>query len=150
MEFEDLKVFSQSLDQKALHFWVNEEKIIRQKYGYKLLFDDFYKKIKDRLNSGKDRSSITDNVHLMNFISDATNYDLLYQNHYAHQYAYIPVTKRKGDQKGADSNFTRKVLDFPYHQKFNFKANEPLMVDTQRSQEETKNEYHRAITSVVV
>jgi len=37
MEFEDLPPFSRALDEKSLAFWVQEEKQIRGKYGYKYL-----------------------------------------------------------------------------------------------------------------
>ena len=116
MEYEDLPPFSKALNMKSLTFWVYEEKQIRQKYGYKYLFDDFYNQICNRYNSATERKSLKMNTHHKNYISDATNYDFLYQSQYAHDYAYIPVAKRRGQTIDNDSNFTRRALDFPYHQ----------------------------------
>ena len=50
MEFEDLQPFHKALDSKSLQFWVNEERHIRQRLGYKYLFDSFYLKLRENLN----------------------------------------------------------------------------------------------------
>lgn len=152
MEFESLKPFSEALDQKALDLWVNEEKQIRQLFGYKYLFDPLFNKLCYRHNSVSEQKSMVEKVKFKNFISDATNYDFLYQNEYAHAYAYIPVSRRGDNQISDDSNFTRRALDFPYHKEEEL-AFEGHIEDTsgRRTVGTPKLDFpKRGITSVVV
>lgn len=86
------------------------------------------------------------------YISDATNYDSLYQSHYAHGYAYIPVTRRRGRTIDNDSNFTRRALDFPYHQETQLSFYDPgEALDKNMKKEEIKElGLKKVITSIVV
>ena len=68
-------------------------------------------------------------------ICDATNYDYLYQAQYSHQYAYIPVYKRKNKVLDNESNFTRKALDFPYHQQDHLSFYEVGMIQKPEDEE---------------
>lgn len=151
MEFEDLESFPKALNQRSLTFWVTEEKQIREKYGYKYLFDDFYQKISMRFNSANERKSFKYQAPPKRFITDATNYDYLYLKEYAHSYAYIPVTKRRGQAIDNDSNFTRRALDFPYHQEDEIAYyDQETQVQEGGDEEKNNTTLFRGITSVVV
>lgn len=153
MEFEDLPPFSRALDEKSLDFWVTEEKQIRDKYNYKYLFDDFFAKIRERHNSATERKTFrTKHPDHKEYISDATNYDLLYQNQYSHSYAYIPVSRRRGEMIDNDSNFTRRALDFPYHQETQISFYDPgrAFSNSSNRMEETKQIAMKKLISRVV
>jgi hypothetical protein len=152
MEFEDLEPFSKVLNKRSLTYWVTEEKQIREKYGYKYLFDDFYQQISARFNSAHERKSFRFQAPTKKFINDATNYDLLYLKDYSHKYAYIPVTKRRGKAIDNDSNFTRRALDFPYHQEDEISFIDQDSHEQCKSSEENKNEstLFRGISKFVV
>lgn len=150
MEFENLQPFSKSLDSNSVAYWVTEEKQIRNKFGYKYLFDNLYAKLKDRYSSKSARESLTKRVLHKDYISDATNYDLLYQNYYAHNYAYIPVRNRRGTQLDNDSNFVRRALDFPYHQQRELKFIDTTRQSQNRSEEVKTEKKSGGFSSVVV
>lgn len=127
-EFEGLNAFSKSLSKKDARFWADEEKMNRKKLGYKYLFDNFYDRLKERVDNFSNfetEDPSTERSIIRKYINDATNYDVIYQPEYAHSFSYIPAFKRfdahskhvsssvRIDFK--DSQFTRKVLDYPYH-----------------------------------
>ena len=53
----------------------------------------------------------------MNYITDCVSYDVLEMSEYSDKFSYVPVYKRKIENKDVnrDSEFTRLALDFPYH-----------------------------------
>jgi hypothetical protein len=71
---------------------------------------------------------------------------------YSHKYAYIPVTKRRGKAIDNDSNFTRRALDFPYHQEDEISFIDQDYNEQSKSSEENKNEpvLFRGISKFVV
>ena len=151
LEFEDLQPFHKALDDKSLKFWVNEERHIRQRLGYKYLFDSFYQKLRDSIHEMNSARFVDiDEADFKDYIWDSTNYDYLYQPFYSNQYAYIPVYKRKNKVLDNESNFTRKALDFPYHQQNSLSFYEAGMI--QRSEEEEKKQIEKKTTfsSIVV
>ena len=97
MEFEGLKPFSKALNKKDLQFWYSEEKNIREKLGYKYLFDSLYRKLSqksDDISLSDFSKEDPDYSGFKDFISDVTNYDLLYNLDYSHRFSYIPAVKR--------------------------------------------------------
>jgi hypothetical protein len=86
-------------------------------------------------------------------ISDATNYDMLYIENYAHEFAYIPVSKRAGRSIDSDANYVRRVLDFPYHKQHDFTFDDPGSgAETKRTygSEQKFNDLKRGLTNVVI
>ena len=137
LEIEDLPLFHDALDKNNLEFWVQEENFIRNKLGYKYLFDEFYEKLKQRLlieNSIK----VKPTSEINDYILDITNYDLLYMQSYSSQYAYIPVCKRKHGDLDASSVLTRFLLDFPYHQQLSIQLRSNLTLEFGSRQFETE------------
>ena len=96
LEYEGLVPFSKALAHKDFKFWLNEEKMIRERLGYKYLFDSFYDKLKMRNTTSfiKRPSTIKETSIMKRYLTDATNYDLLYQSNYAQRFGYIPAFKR--------------------------------------------------------
>ena len=97
MEFEDLKKFPKALSDKDVKFWYSEEKNIREKLGYKYLFDSLYEKLEKRylrMFSNEYLTQSTEDSAFKDNISDATNYDYLYILEYAQKFSYVPSSKR--------------------------------------------------------
>jgi len=114
---------------------------------------DFYSKISNIYNSATERKSLKMKSHHKNYISDATNYDLLYQSEYAHEYAYIPSSRRHGLTIDNDSNFTRRTLDFPYHQETQISFYDPgnsVSIGGMGSEELKEPAMKKIITSVFI
>ncbi|CAI2376938.1 unnamed protein product [Moneuplotes crassus] len=92
-----------------------EEKIIREKFGYKKMFDatvqDFFRA--RMLRSGKIDRQLTSQGSLL--FADATSFDILRQPNYYEKFNYIIPAERKKDLNYDECDEVRRVLDFAFY-----------------------------------
>jgi hypothetical protein len=96
-----------------LKFWVEEEKQIREKFGYKKMFDPLYEKLQKRAG-GREFDTANSSQEEKDYIIDATSYDQLAQQEYSSQYCYVPVYRRKNHKYDKECDFARQAFDYPY------------------------------------
>ena len=92
-----------------------EEKIVRDKFGYKKMFDST---IDDFLEARQKRGGKLDH-QLSDFnnklLTDATSYDVLRQPNYYEKFNYTIPAERKTYKNYDECDEVRRVLDFPYY-----------------------------------
>lgn len=93
-----------------------EEKIVREKFGYKNHFDST---IKDFLLARSKRNGKLDHQltsQKKKLFTDATSFDILKQPSYYEKFNYtIPAERKPHEHNYDECDEIRRVLDFPYY-----------------------------------
>lgn len=113
-ERENLHNFYQSLSNKNLSYMIEEERVVREKYGKKKLFDDTF----DNLNKEHElrmegKQFIEDKI-----LFDLASYQFINQPEYCEEVGYTPVYKRNVHNLSIEKedivDNSRRVFDYPY------------------------------------
>ena len=75
--------------------------MIRKKLGYKYLFDSLYNKLDGRMfnrSTSHNEPKNSSERSVMKYLTDATNFDLLYQSEYSNKFGYVSAAKRSNKQ----------------------------------------------------
>ena len=133
MEKENLHNFYQSLSNKNLNYIIDEEKLIREKYGKKKLFDATYNNlIKEHELRMEGKELVEDKI-----LFDLASYQFHYQPEYCEEIGYTPVYKRNVhnmDSSKADLiDNSKRVFDYPYFGEFSTIKND-LFFKTEENQ----------------
>ena len=119
--FENLLNFYKSISNKNLEMWISEERLVRNEYGYKVLFDDTYERMiqerEQRQNRDKFRR-LSLRSKRNKVILDESSYSLMTIPYYYEKVGYIPVAERDlstyRKQNISVLNDTRLIFDYPY------------------------------------
>lgn len=86
--------------------------MIREKFGYKKLFDETFEKFKKTAELSKEfdyREKWAEKG-----LSDVTSYDPLYLPDYYREFYYVPLNERKYKWNYPELDEIRRILDYPY------------------------------------
>jgi len=91
-----------------------EERIIREKFGYKKMFEDTYNDYVEARKRRHGKIDTESGIKPQKLMTDATSYDVLKQPPYYERFNYVIPAERKPNKNYDDCDEIRRVLDLPY------------------------------------
>lgn len=113
---ENLLEFPKCLPLKYIDNALLEEKMVREKYGYKRMFDST---VQDYIKARQEREGRMDHqlgIPMNKIVTDATSFDILRQPPYYEKLNYVIPADRKVYKNYDDCDEVRRIIDFPYYE----------------------------------
>ena len=115
---EGLYNFYSSISNKNLEMWISEERMIRNQYDYKIIFDETYNRLLQEKTMRNINQKYSQKILMDKGLFDDSSYYIMTIPYYYEQVGYIPVIERNQTnyrkQDIAIINDTRRIFDYPY------------------------------------